>query len=50
MYHLESNYHSPKETNFQYCYDEVTATWEDTMQMRRDYPYLFDELQEEVHA
>ena len=31
-------------------YDEVTATWEDTMQMRRDYPYLFDELQEEVHA
>ena len=32
------------------CYDEVTATWEDTMQMRRDYPYLFDELHEEVHA
>ena len=26
------------------CYDEVIATWEDMMQMRHDYSYLFDEL------
>ena len=32
------------------CYDEVTASWEDAAQMRAQYPYLFDELQEEVHA
>ena len=32
------------------CYDEVTASWEDATQMRSQYQYIFDELQEEVHA
>lgn len=32
------------------CYDEVTASWEDAALMRSQYPHLFDELQEEVHA
>ena len=32
------------------CYDEVTNSLEDAARMKIQYPYLFDELQEEVHA
>lgn len=32
------------------CYDEVTTSWEDTVPMTSQYTYVFDELEEEVHA